>query len=56
MHDEVSATELRRRLAAGEDCPGLLPPVVAEYIREHGLYRAPSCAPAKRLTEAAGEH
>lgn len=42
LHDEVSATELRRRLAAGEDCTGLLTPTVAHYIRKHGLYRAAS--------------
>jgi len=39
VHDEVSATELRRRLAADDDCPGLIPQAVAGYIREHGLYR-----------------
>jgi nicotinate-nucleotide adenylyltransferase len=39
VHEDVSATELRRRLAAGEDCTGLLTPAVAAYIRRHGLYR-----------------
>ena len=39
MHDEVSATDLRRRLAAGEDCTGLLTAAVSQYIRKHGLYR-----------------
>jgi nicotinate-nucleotide adenylyltransferase len=39
VHDEISATELRRRLAAGEDCSGLLPDTVARYIATHGLYR-----------------
>jgi len=39
VHEEVSATELRRRLQAGDPCPGLLPPTVAEYIQTHRLYR-----------------
>ncbi|HSG89489.1 MAG TPA: nicotinate-nucleotide adenylyltransferase [Pseudomonadales bacterium] len=34
----VSATELRRRLAAGEDTGGLLPAEVWAYISSHGLY------------------
>lgn len=42
VHDDVSATELRRRLAAGEDCTGLVTPAVSEYIRCHGLYRGSS--------------
>lgn len=36
---DVSSRELRRRLAAGEPCDGMLPPPVAAYIRERGLYR-----------------
>jgi len=39
VHEEVSATELRRRLQAGESCAGLLPSAVAAYIQTHGLYR-----------------
>jgi nicotinate-nucleotide adenylyltransferase len=39
VHEDVSATELRLRLSAGEDCTGLLTPEVAAYIRRHGLYR-----------------
>jgi nicotinate-nucleotide adenylyltransferase len=39
VHEDVSATELRRRLLAGDPCPGLLPPAVAAYIQAHGLYR-----------------
>jgi nicotinate-nucleotide adenylyltransferase len=39
VHDDVSATELRRRLQAGDPCPGLLAPAVAAYIQAHGLYR-----------------
>jgi nicotinate-nucleotide adenylyltransferase len=39
VHEDVSATELRRRLLAGDPCPGLLPPAVAAYIQAHHLYR-----------------
>ena len=35
---DVSATEVRRRLAAAEPLDDLVPPAVATYIREHGLY------------------
>ena len=37
---DVSSTEVRRRLAAGESVAGLLAPGVELYIREHGLYGA----------------
>jgi len=37
---EVSSSEVRERLARGEDCEDLLPGGVVEYIREHGLYLA----------------
>jgi nicotinate-nucleotide adenylyltransferase len=36
----ASATELRRRLAAGEDTGDWLAPAVADEIRARGLYRA----------------
>lgn len=39
VHEDVSATELRRRLSAGDPCPGLLPAAVAAYIQAHHLYR-----------------
>jgi nicotinate-nucleotide adenylyltransferase len=39
VHEDVSATELRRRLRSGDPCPGLLPLAVAEYIQTHNLYR-----------------
>ena len=39
VHEDVSATELRRRLHAGDPCPGLLPPAVAAFIHTHHLYR-----------------
>ena len=37
---DVSASELRTRLAGGLSVSGLLPEAVQEYIREHGLYNA----------------
>ena len=36
----VSASDLRARVAAGMDIAPLVPPSVALYIRQHGLYRA----------------
>ena len=39
VHEEVSATELRRRLQVGDPCPGLLPAAVAAYIHARNLYR-----------------
>lgn len=36
---DISATEIRQRLADGEKIDDLVPPVVAGYIEEHGLYR-----------------
>ena len=38
VHDDVAATNLRQRLAAGDPCHDLLSSSVAEYIREHRLY------------------
>jgi nicotinate-nucleotide adenylyltransferase len=38
VHEDVSATDLRNRLRAGDACPGLLPPAVAAYIQTHHLY------------------
>ncbi len=38
VHEDVSATELRRRLAHGEQVDGLILPEVLDYIRAHRLY------------------
>ncbi len=38
---EVSSSDVRARLAAGEDVSQLLPRGVRAYIAEHGLYGAP---------------
>lgn len=35
----VSSTEIRARVAAGQPIDELVPPAVARYIAEHGLYR-----------------
>ena len=35
---DISSTEIRNRLATGRDVTNMLHTLVAEYIREHGLY------------------
>jgi nicotinate-nucleotide adenylyltransferase len=35
----VSSTEIRARIASGEDVSGLVPRLVREYVEEKGLYR-----------------
>jgi nicotinate-nucleotide adenylyltransferase len=35
---DVSSTEIRRRLAAGEPLSGMVPDAVERHIRQHGLY------------------
>lgn len=35
----ISSTDIRNRLAKGEDVSDMLHPDVADYIRKHGLYR-----------------
>jgi nicotinate-nucleotide adenylyltransferase len=37
----VSSTEIRSRVATGQEILSLVPPAVARYIAEHGLYRNP---------------
>jgi nicotinate-nucleotide adenylyltransferase len=39
VHEDVSATELRRRLHLGDPCTSLLPEAVTAYIRANHLYR-----------------
>jgi nicotinate-nucleotide adenylyltransferase len=43
---DVSSTEVRRRLDAGEPLNGLVPASVEAHIRQHGLYRKTSAIPA----------
>jgi len=37
---DVSATDIRRRVAAGEPIVDLVPPGIVAYIAAHGLYRS----------------
>ena len=37
----VSATDLRLRVALGDDIAAMVPSAVARYIEQHGLYRGP---------------
>jgi nicotinate-nucleotide adenylyltransferase len=39
---DISATEIRRKVAAAEPIDGLTPPAVLEYIRENRLYQQPT--------------
>jgi nicotinate-nucleotide adenylyltransferase len=39
VHEDVSATELRRRLRSGDPCTGMLPAAVSDYIQTRHLYR-----------------
>ena len=43
-HIEISASQVRERVAAGQPITDLVPAAVAEYIEEHGLYRESSPA------------
>ena len=36
----ISSTEIRKRLSAGQDVSDMLHPAVADYIRKHGLYQS----------------
>jgi nicotinate-nucleotide adenylyltransferase len=36
---DISSSDIRGRIAAGATIDGLMPPQVAEYIRQHGLYK-----------------
>jgi nicotinate-nucleotide adenylyltransferase len=39
VHEDVAATGLRERLAAGDPCTDVLAPAVLDYILTHHLYR-----------------
>jgi nicotinate-nucleotide adenylyltransferase len=36
---DISSTEIRNRLATGQDATNMLHPVIADYIQQRGLYR-----------------
>jgi nicotinate-nucleotide adenylyltransferase len=40
-HLDISASDIRARVAAGRPIDGLVPPPVADYIKAHHLYREP---------------
>ncbi|MEX2261137.1 MAG: nicotinate-nucleotide adenylyltransferase [Bryobacteraceae bacterium] len=44
----VSSSEIRRRLAAGDENVAV-PPAVLEYIRRHGLYRGPGASRGSQM-------
>jgi nicotinate-nucleotide adenylyltransferase len=54
---DVSSTGIRRRIASGLSPDGLVPPLVADHIARHGLYRptsdssSPAAGPAKAASE-----
>jgi nicotinate-nucleotide adenylyltransferase len=47
---DVSSTEIRRRIAAGQPLSGLVPPGVEQHITQHGLYLQ------RPLTHSAADH
>ena len=40
---DVSSTEIRRRIRAGEAVEGMLPPMVERHIKQHRLYSEEAC-------------
>ena len=50
---EISATDIRRRVATGRSIDYLTPPSVVDYIRDRGVYAAGTIdAPGRRRTRA----
>lgn len=45
---DVSSTDIRRRIDAGESIAGLVPAAVATYIEQHGLYARAGAEPHGR--------
>ena len=50
---DVSASDIRRRVARGEPIADLVPPTVASYIEAHHLYREPLHEEGLNVTEPA---
>ena len=57
---EISSSMVRERVAEGRPVEELVAKAVAEYIAEHGLYRAPAAAgvgaDTRRRRPGRGEH
>jgi nicotinate-nucleotide adenylyltransferase len=49
---DVSSTEIRRRVAAGEPLDGLLPGAVADHVHRHQLYQPRSAGPVPGIGRA----
>jgi len=47
---DVSASAIRRKCEAGESIDGLVPPLVQQYIQQHGLYTPKE--PGRRASDA----
>lgn len=45
---DISSSDLRRRVAAGEPIDGLVPPAVARLVAELGLYRRYTYGPSRK--------
>jgi nicotinate-nucleotide adenylyltransferase len=48
---DIASTDIRQRVASGQDISALVPPEVARYIGSHGLY-ARTASPARTSTGA----
>jgi nicotinate-nucleotide adenylyltransferase len=51
---DISATDIRRRVARGQPISELVPPRVADYIETRGLYRGAKAGAHGGLATSAG--
>ncbi len=54
-HLDISASDIRARVAAGRPIDALVPPPVADYIEAHHLYREPPSREGPHVTESADQ-